>query len=142
MTSSAGVPKYTLGGTDTVRVSAPVAKGQGMEYDPAKPGYCRPWSANSTTRAGVAATDAVPPSANGPENFGPKRDTVAAQKAPLTVRMKFTNAANKGDALVPAAAGAVAKGTPTGVLDFVGTCQGGDGGPTVEAGAVGYVELA
>lgn len=144
--TSAGVPKYTLGGSDTVTVSTTVEKGQGVEYDPDNPGKVRPWAAGSTTRAGVAKTDGVPPDGNGPDNFAPKRQHIAVAKAPEVARMVFAAAAKKGDPLIAAADGQVTPGDSTvGVLALVGWCQGSDDKTDpygVEAGAVGHVELA
>jgi hypothetical protein len=142
--TSAGVPKYTLGGSDTVTVSVPVIKGQGVETDPDNPGKVRPWSANSTTRQGVAKTDGVPPASNGPDNFAPKRQHIAVAKAPEVQRMVFAAAAKKGDPLVAAAGGRVTKDLSATGLTLVGYCQGSDNSLdpiSVEAGAVGHVEL-
>jgi hypothetical protein len=141
MPSSAGVPKYLQGGTDTVRVSVPVAKGQGTEYDPDKPGQVRPWGAGSTTRAGVAATAGVPPESNASNLMTPVRPDIAVYKAPKVVRMRFAGAAVKGDPLVAAANGQVVKDTSATVLTLVGYCQGGDDGATVTSGGWGHVEL-
>lgn len=142
--TSAGVPKYTLGGSDTVTVSTTVRKGQGVEIDPDNPGKVRPWSAGSTTRQGVAKTDGVPPDGNGPDNFAPKRQHIAVAKAPEVQRMVFAAAAAKGDPLVAASDGRVTPSETADALTLVGYCQGGDatGDPfNVAAGAVGHVEL-
>ena len=139
MAFSAGHPKYTLGGTDTVEVSAVVAKGQGLEADPDNPGKARPWSAASVTRLGVAQIPGVPESANLADNFAPTRKHVSVQKAPLVVNMRFTAATTWRQAVVAAAAGAVAPAAP-GVehAQVVGYCAKSDG---VAANGVGPVEL-
>lgn len=139
MASSAGHPKYTLGGTDTVKVSQPVAKGQGVEVDPANPGHVRPWSANSVTRVGVAQIPGVPEGGNAVDNFAPTRPHISVQRAPLVVNMVFDAPATWRQALVAAADGKVTPATgtpPAGAL--VGYCDARAG---VTAGGTGPVEL-
>jgi hypothetical protein len=139
MAGTAGHPKYTLGGSDTVRVSTAVTKGQGLEADASNPGYAKPWSAGSTTRLGVAQISGNVPASNLEGNMAPAREYVTVQRAPQVVRMKF--AANCGwrVGVIAAANGQV---TPVGGSPAFGTLVGYCDEPEgVTSGGVGAVEL-
>lgn len=136
---AAGHPYYTLGGSDTVQVSVAVAKGQGLEADPDNAGKCRPWSAGSTTRVGVAMIPGGPLETNAADDFDPHRRHVSVARAPQNMRMRFTGATSWRQAVVAAADGAVA---PAGATPAVGTIVGycDEPGGVASAGE-GRVEL-
>lgn len=135
-----GHPFYTVGGTDTVEVSVPVAKGQGVEVDPSNPGKVRPWSAGSTRRVGVAWVGGAPPSSNAYNNMAPQRPHITVQRAPIGTRMQYASAAAWRQPLIAAANGQVTPAADDTVdaAQLVGYCDEPAG---VTAGQVGRVEL-
>lgn len=134
----AGQPYYTRGGSDTVEVSAPVAKGQVVEWDPDNEGMVRPASAGSTRHNGVAQIAGAPLSTNTRYNFAPARRHVSVQLAPLETRVVFAAAANVGDPLICAADGQVTPAATPTAGQQVGVCAEPGG---VEAGGQGRIRL-
>lgn len=136
-----GHPFYSHGGTDTVEVSVPVAKGQGLEADPTpgNEGKARPWSALSITRAGVAQIPGRPAAGNAYNDMSPMRPHVTVQRAPMVTRLKFAGNAKWRQALVAAADGEVAAAAVDATAQqILGYCDEPAG---VLAGATGTVEL-